>query len=108
MKMSNLIDTYNNMLENRVDEEAEVVKEAEATQETDEQFEVLSKYAEAADGLLADEFGDDYNEEDVEKLASLMIDYDVEQEEALTKVAEFEQAGQIMAHAFAEELDRLS
>ena len=106
--MSNLLDTYNNMLESRAVEAEEQVKEAEATQEVDERVEVLAKYAEAADGLLSEEYGEDYNEEDVEKLAKLVIDYDIEQEEATEKVAEFEQAGQIMAHAFAQELDRLS
>ena len=106
--MSNLLDVYNNMLDSRAAEAEEQVKEAEATQEVDERVEVLAKYAEAADGLLSEEYGEDYNEEDVEKLAKLMIDYDIEQEEAAEKVAEFEQAGQIMAHAFAQELDRLS
>ena len=106
--MSNLIDAYNNMLESRAVEAEEAVKEAEATQEVDERVEVLAKYAEAADNLLAEEYGEDYNEEDVEKLATLMINYDIEQEEAMDKVAEFEQAGQIMAHAFAQELDRIS
>jgi len=106
--MSNLLDAYNNMLENRVVTAEENVKEAEATQEVDERVEVLAKYAEAADGLLAEEYGEDYNESDVEKLATLMINYDLEQEEAMDKVAEFEQAGQIMAHAFSQELDRIS
>ena len=106
--MSNLIDTYNNMLEARAVEAEDQVKEAEATQEVDERVEVLAKYAEAADGLLSDEYGEDYDENDVEKLATLMINYDIEQEEAAEKVAEFEEAGQIMAHAFAQELDRLS
>jgi CHASE1-domain containing sensor protein len=103
--MSNLIDAYNNMLESRAVEAEEATKEAEATQE---RVEVLAKYAEAADNLLSEEYGEDYNEEDVEKLAKLMINYDIEQEEAMSKVAEFEQAGQIMAHAFAQELDRIS
>ena len=106
--MSNLIDAYNNMLESRAVEAEEATKEAEATQEVDERVEVLAKYAEAADNLLSEEYGEDYNEEDVEKLAKLMINYDIEQEEAMSKVAEFEQAGQIMAHAFAQELDRIS
>ena len=96
------------MLVSRDAEAEEAVKEAEATQEVDERVEVLAKYAEAADNLLAEEYGEDYNEEDVEKLATLMINYDIEQEEAMDKVAEFEQAGQIMAHAFAQELDRIS
>ena len=106
--MSNLIDVYNNMLETRAVEAEEEVKVAEATQEVDERVEVLAKYAEAADSLLSDEYGEDYDENDVEKLATLMINYDIEQEETAEKVAEFEQAGQIMAHAFAQELDRLS
>jgi len=96
------------MLEARAVEAEDVVKEAEATQEVDERVEVLAKYAEAADGLLADEYGEDYDENDVEKLATLMINYDIENEEAAEKVAEFEQAGQIMANAFAQELDRIS
>ena len=106
--MSNLIDTYNAMLEERATVEEDQVKEAEASQAVDERVEVLAKYAEAADGLLADEYGEDYEEADVEKLATLMINYDIDQEEAMDKVAEFEEAGQIMAHAFAQELDRIS
>ena len=106
--MSNLIDTYNAMLEERATAEEDQVKEAEASQAVDERVEVLAKYAEAADGLLAEEYGEDYEEADVEKLATLMINYDIDQEEAMDKVAEFEEAGQIMAHAFAQELDRIS
>ena len=81
--MSNLIDTYNAMLEERATAEEDQVKEAEASQAVDERVEVLAKYAEAADGLLAEEYGEDYEEADVEKLATLMINYDIDQEEAM-------------------------
>lgn len=102
----NLLEVYENMV--KTAEKEAVVEEANAEEETvvNERVEVLAKYAAAADQLLTDEYGDDYGEEDVEKLASMMLQHDVEQEDAMEKVAELDQAGRIMARAFRDELER--
>lgn len=88
---------------------AEAEVEEQGTEKTAEE-EILSKYAELADSALAEEYGEDYTAEDVQKLAELMIDHDLYQaeleEEMETKVAEYAQAGTIMAKAFKAELNR--
>jgi hypothetical protein len=88
-----LLDVYNQM-----------VKEAEEAEIAEDRAVELCKYAEAADQLLAAEYGDDYTEADVEKLAEKMFinDKTIEAEEA--KVAEWQEAGRVMARAFIEEL----
>jgi len=103
--MSNLMDTYNKMVAN-ADEEvktAELDKEAAELQKN--RVGVIAKYAEAANSLLHEEYDTDYNEADVIKLASYLIDTDIEEEEAVEKVAEYIEAGQIMARSFVEELN---
>ena len=103
--MANLIDTYNAMVENANSAaEAEYMnKEAEAAENA--RVEVLHKYASAADSLLAEEYGDDYDENDVVELSQRLINHDIEQEEAQEKVAEYVQAGTVMARAFLNELE---
>ena len=67
--MANLLETYNAMVEanaSAIEEEA-IIKEAEA--QDNARVEVLHKYASAADNLLAEEYGDDYDENDVVELA---------------------------------------
>lgn len=93
-----MIDTYNAL-----------VKQAEA-----EKVAEFTKYAEAANDLLAAEYGTDYTKEDVEKLANLMIENDsnfpdepevgTEEVPEVEKTAELEEAGRIMARAFVDEL----
>ena len=83
-------------------EAEEMNKEAEAADNA--RVEVLHKYASAADELLASEYGEDYNENDVVELAQRLINHDVEQEEAQEKVAEYVDAGTVMARAFLNEL----
>jgi hypothetical protein len=92
--MEKLIDVYGAM-----------VKEAEV-KVAEEKVAELAKYAEAADTLLAAEYGDDYDAKDVEKLASMMIEHDmgITAPEETEKVAELQEAGRIMARAFIEEL----
>jgi hypothetical protein len=100
-----LLDTYNNMVaasEAQADQN-EAVKEAEAVNNA--RVEVLTKYAAAADDLLAKEYGDDYEEGDVIELAHKMINHDISQEESQEKVAEYVEAGQVMARAFISELN---
>tara|TARA_B100000131_G_C17936659_1_gene540617 strand:+ start:402 stop:716 length:315 start_codon:yes stop_codon:yes gene_type:complete len=103
--MSGLLDTYNNMVaasEAHAQEE-EAIKEAQALDNA--RVEVLTKYASAADNLLAEEYGDDYEESDVIELAHKMINHDIAQEENQEKVAEYVEAGQVMARAFISELN---
>lgn len=92
--MANLINTYNSMIRAQ---QAEIEKTAAAY---DPKIEVLEKYASLADNLLANEFGNDYGKDDVVKLAGMMINHDIEQEQNMEKVAEYYQAGQIMAEGF--------
>ena len=102
--MSNLLKTYENMVAdaNANAEAEEMNKEAEAADNA--RVEVLHKYASAADELLANEYGEDYSEKDVVELAQRLINHDVDQEEAQEKVAEYVDAGTVMARAFLNEL----
>ena len=102
--MADLLEIYNNMVKEA--SEAEVEKEAEDMVEA--RMEVLAKYAEYATELLKEEYGEDFAEEDVTKLASMLIEDHIAQEEMEEKVAEYAQAGQIMARAFKDELDKLA
>ncbi len=88
-----LLDTYN-----------EMQKTAEQNAEVVEQIEVLEKYAGAAEQLLNEEYGEDYTAEDVEKLASALIDNDLVAQEEQEKIAELDAAGRIMARSFMDEL----
>lgn len=92
-----LIDVYN---DNFVTKEAE-----ESTDEANEAEEILGKYAELAESALKEEYGEDFEVSDVEKLAELMIEHDLYQEELEEKVAEYIDAGTIMARAFKAELE---
>ena len=102
----NILDVYEGMV--KAAEEEAVVEEASAEEEAviNERVEIIAKYAAAADELLSDEYGKNYGEEDVEKLASMLLQHDVEQEEVMEKVAELDQAGRIMARAFKDELEK--
>jgi len=98
--MAKLLDVYESM-----------VKEAAETQEDEQlkqaQVEALAKYAHAADDLLAAEYGEDYTQEDVEKLASMMIEHDLQEEAEEEKTAEWDEAGRQMARAFIQELNSI-
>lgn len=89
-----LLDTYN-----------EMQKEAEVTAEKIEKIEILEKYASVAEELLSSEY-DDYTAENVEKLASALIDHDMEVEEEQEKIAELDAAGRIMAKAYLDEISK--
>ena len=88
--------------------EQEVEVSTEEQEKVAEEMEVLAKYAEAAEEGLKAEFGEDYSLEDVEKLAEMLIQRDLEIEDEEVKVAELAEAGQIMAQAFAEELQKIA
>lgn len=88
-----LLDTYETMQ-----------KEAEVQEVESQRREMLTKYASAAEELLENEYGEDYKAEDVENLAEKLIDLDVEAVEEQQKVAEYVEAGKVMANAFIKEL----
>jgi len=98
------MDTYNSMQKSAQDEEtqAQVSKEAEVL--VHDRVGVIAKYAETANTLLTKEYGSEYAEGDVVKLASYLIDKDIDEEENVEKVAEYIEAGQIMARSFVDEL----
>lgn len=79
-----------------------------ASAPVDERVQVLEKYAELADNLLGQEYGNDYGREDVVKLASLLIEHDNEIAEEQEKVAELVEGGIVFARAFNQELIRLN
>jgi|APSaa5957512535_1039671.scaffolds.fasta_scaffold81471_2 hypothetical protein len=106
--MSTLLEVYEGMVKSAAEAEGQEAIATEQDAVTEERVEVLAKYAAASDDLLAEEYGEDYTEDDVIKLATMMIDHDVEQEDAMERVADFEAAGQIMARAFKTELDTLA
>jgi len=99
------MDTYKNMQKSAEEAAAEEALEKEAQEVTNDRVGVLAKYAEAANGVLTEEYGDDYTEEDVVKLATYLIDRDIDEEENVEKVAEYVEAGQIMARSFVDELN---
>ena len=101
-----LLDTYNSMLAQSQAQQVEEVEKTAAATEVDERIAVLEKYAALADDLLEQEHGSEYTEDDVVKLAQLMINHDIQVQEEQEKVAELHDAGIIMAKAFKEELAR--
>jgi hypothetical protein len=89
--MSRLLEVYDNMIK-----EAEVEKMAEEVQT------MFAKYAEAADSLLSQEFGKDYDINDVESLAQGLMERDAELLETQEKVAEYDAIGRELAHRYVE------
>lgn len=93
-------------------ERYELMKQAQYSEEHSklaaEEMDVLAKYAEFADQALQEEYGNDYTLEDVEKLAEMLIEHDLDIYEEEVKVAELAEAGQLMARAFVDELQRLA
>lgn len=91
--MARLLEVYEEMLK-----EAEFAKVAEEIQ-----F-MFAKYAETAESLLKEEYGTDFNKEDVESLARGLMERDSEIIEETQKVAEYEQIGRTLAQEFAKEV----
>jgi hypothetical protein len=79
-------------------------KEAEVKALIQERVDVIEKYASLAEGLLQQEYNKDYTQDDVVELADKMIQHDLAVEDQLAKVAEYDEAGRIMARSFVEEL----
>ena len=98
-----LLETYE--LTKQAELEAQPEEEVKLAEE---RMELLAKYAEFADNALREEYGDDYTEEDVEKLAEMLIARDIEISEEQEKVAELVDAGKVLARSFAEELQKIA
>ena len=84
--MSTLLEVYEGMVKSAAEAEGQEAIATEQDAVTEERVEVLAKYAAASDDLLAEEYGEDYTEDDVIKLATMMIDHDVEQEDAMERI----------------------
>lgn len=81
----------------------EMTKQAEENVRSQSQIEVLQKFASAAESLLQEQ-GQEYTADDVVKVASFLIDAQLEEEEQQEKVAEAASYGRIMAREFLEEV----
>ena len=93
-----MLDIHEDMLHN-----AEINKEAAAEQE--ELLEFFYKQAEHAEELLS-QGEEDYTEDDVIKLASYLIDQAIDEGDNVSKVAELDESGRIMARAFIDEINQ--
>jgi hypothetical protein len=85
----------------------QMTKQAHVNELEQERVDVLAKYASVAEDLLQEEYPNNYSQDDVIKLAEQLIINDVNAEEQQAKVAEYVQAGQIMARSFIEEQRKL-
>ena len=90
----NLLNVYGNMQ-----------KKAALDKVARERVEILTKYASLAEEMLSEKYKNDYEEKDVAKLASFLIERDVELHDAQEKIAEYTTAGKIMAKAFLDEVN---
>lgn len=94
-----LLETFNEM---KKEAQAEA-QETEAHAGTQEEMEILNKYAEWAVDVLNEEKGEgNYTEAEVEKLAEAKLEEDAEELMRREKVAELYEAGQIMYQGFKE------
>lgn len=111
-----LLETYELMKKAELEQkEVEVPEVSQVEEEPTEemklasaQMEVLANYAQYADDALRETYGEDYEVEDVEKLAEMLINHDLAVEEEQEKVAELVDAGKILAQSFAEELQKIA
>jgi hypothetical protein len=97
--MSKLLAVHDQMMKQAAQKEAE-------DRVVSERVEVLQKYAEYAEALMQKNYPNGHSEEDVVKLAELLIAHDIEEEEEQQKVAELDEAGRIMARAFVDEVNK--
>jgi hypothetical protein len=102
--MSQLLDTYNEMLKVAADRET-----------LTERVSILEKYAGLAETELQKNYPNNFTKEDVVELADQMIQHDinieeqqVKQAELLEKIAELDEAGRIMARSFWDESLKLN
>jgi type IV secretory pathway VirJ component len=91
--MARLLEVYNDMLK-----EAEFAEVAEQVQT------MFAKYAETAETLLKEEYGTDFNVNDVESLTRGLMERDSQILEDSQKVAEYEEIGKALAYKVADEI----
>jgi hypothetical protein len=70
-----------------------------------QRIEFLEKYAALAEDLLSKEYGTEYTPEDVEKLAEVLINMDVERAAEIDRVEEIVKQARYTAKGFAAEID---
>jgi len=87
-----------------LDRYVDMQKEAEYEMLKTAQVDTLVKFAEAAEDLLQEQ-GIQYDEDDVIKVASFLIDSQLDAEEDEEKVAEYFDAGRVMAQGFIDGLE---
>jgi hypothetical protein len=90
--MGELYDTWKEMSTEKVAEEEVAIDDGQ---------EILAKFAETADVLLEEEFGEDYDANDVEKLAGLLIEHAQNEELMQEKIAEMDDFADIVAEKVA-------
>jgi|AntRauTorcE11897_2_1112592.scaffolds.fasta_scaffold00088_16 ribosomal protein L14E/L6E/L27E len=99
-------ETFQNMQKEAAAEEVEKSASTESQEEVDDQVEELQKYAEWAEGQLAEEKGaGNYTEDEVMKLAEAKIEAEIEEAIEREKVAELYEAGQVMYAGFKAALE---
>jgi hypothetical protein len=87
--MSKLIEVYNQM-----------VKEAEVADYFEKIAAIFEKYAETAESYLQEEYGADYNVDDVTDLARGLMNRDSEILAEQEKVAEYDELGRNLARTY--------
>lgn len=93
--MARLLEAYEDML-----------KEAEFSKMAEEIQFMFAKYAETAESLLKEEYGTEFNSDDVESLARGLMERDSEVIEETQKIAEYEAIGREFARQVAEEIKK--
>ena len=111
----NLLDVYEEMTKQANTTEQAVPEVEVADLEKQAEDAILEKYAEAAVSYLTENEGEGkFDEEDIVKVAVEMINHDnnliaqaeeAEAQEAMSKVAEAEQIGQIIAASFLKTIE---
>ncbi len=96
-----LIETFNQMQAETVEQTREKVAEEQEMAETSERVELISKYASWAEDALTEEYGEgNFSADDVEKVATAKMEEDAYEIYQREKVAEAYEMGQIMYQGF--------
>lgn len=93
--MSRLLEVYEGML-----------KEAETAEVEQNLTTMFSKYAEAAEAALKEEYGTDYNVDDVASLSVGLMERDAEILSEQEKVAEYDAIGRQLAHQYVQNMQK--
>jgi hypothetical protein len=82
----------------------EMIKEAEVAEMAEQVATMFAKYAEEAESLLAQEYGKDFDGNDVESLARGLMERDSDTIEEQEKIAEYDAIGRELANRLAESI----